>query len=60
MNISIELSILFMLFWQEEIKIREKILIICFIFDLNCLNDKEKWLKLSVYKKIQFLLSLGI
>ena len=50
MNISIELSILFMLFWQEEIKIREKILIICFIFDLNCLNDKEKWLKLSIYK----------
>ena len=47
MNISTELSILFMLFWQEE----EKILMICFIFYLNCLNDKEKWLKLSIYKK---------
>ena len=42
MNVSTELSILFMLFWQEEIKIKEKILMICFIFDLNCLNDKEK------------------
>ena len=42
MNISIELSTQFMLFWQEEIKIKEKILMICFIFDLNCLNDKEK------------------
>ena len=61
MNISTELSILFMLFWREEIKTKEKILMICFIFYLNCLNDKEKWLKLSIYiKKIQFPLSLGI
>ena len=51
MNVSTELSILFMLFWQEEIKIKEKILMICFIFDLNCLNDKEKVFKLSIYKK---------
>ena len=50
MNISTELSILFMLlwweeislFWREEIKTKEKILMICFIFYLNCLNDKEK------------------
>ena len=49
MNISTELSILFMLFWREEIKTKEKILMICFIFYLNCLNDKEKWLKLSIY-----------
>ena len=28
---------------------------ICFIFYLNCLNDKEKWLKLSIYKKYNFL-----
>ena len=68
MNISIELSILFMLFWRkemilfwrEEIKTKENILMICFIFYLNCLNDKEKGLKLSIYKKIQFSLSLGI
>ena len=34
---------------------------ICFIFYFNYLNDKEKWLKLSIYKKkIQFPLSLGI
>ena len=26
-------------------------LMICFIFYLNCLNDKEKGLKLSIYKK---------
>ena len=45
MNISTELSILFMLFWQEE----EKILMICFIFYLKCLNDKGKELKLSIY-----------
>ena len=50
MNISTELSIMFMLFWeeeimlfwQEEIKKKEKILMNCFIFYLNCLNDKEK------------------
>ena len=61
MNISTELSILFMLFWQEEIKTKENKLMICFIFYLNCLNDKEKLLKLSIYiKKIQFPLSLGI
>ena len=50
MNISTELSILFMLFWweeislfwREEIKTKEKILMICFIFYFNCLNDKEK------------------
>ena len=51
MNISTKLSILFMLFWWEEIKTKENILIICFIFYLNCLNDKEKALKLSIYKK---------
>jgi len=42
MNILIELSILFMLFWrkeimlfwQEEIKIKENILMNCFIFYL--------------------------
>ena len=27
---------------------------ICFIFYLNCLNDKEKGLKLSIYKKYNF------
>ena len=43
-----------MLFWWEEIKTKEKILMICFIFYLNCLNDKEKWLKLSIYKKYNF------
>ena len=48
------------LFWREEIKTKENILMICFIFYLNCLNDKEKGLKLSIYKKIQFSLSLGI
>ena len=47
------MSILFMLFWREKIKIKEKILMICFIFYLNCSNDKEKWLKMSIYKKIQ-------
>ena len=40
-----------MSFWQEKIKTREKILMIYFIFYLNCLNDKKKWLKLSIYKK---------
>ena len=64
MNISIELSILFMLFWREEImlfwreeiKIGEKILKIYFIFYPNCLNDKEKkMLKLSIYKNYNFL-----
>ena len=61
-NISTELSILCMLFWQEKIKIkiREKILMICFIFYLNCLNDKEKGLKFLIYKKIQIPVSLGI
>ena len=62
MNISIALSILFMLFWwkeimlfwQEEKKTKEKILMICFICYLNCLNDKEKLLKLSTYKKYNF------
>ena len=49
------LSIKFVLFWQEKKKIREKILMICFIFYLNCLNDKEKKLKLSIYKKYNFL-----
>ena len=44
-----------MLFWREKIKTREKILMICFIFYLNCLNDKEKWLILSIYKKYYFL-----
>ena len=59
--ILIELSILFMLFWWKKIKTRENILMICFIFYLSCLNDKEKRLKLSIYKKkIQFSLSLGI
>ena len=28
---------------------------ICFIFYLNCLNDKENGLKLSIYKKYNFL-----
>ena len=63
MNTSIELSILFMLFWREEImlfwqkeiKKKEKILMICFMIYLNYLNDKEKWLKLSIYKKYNFL-----
>ena len=50
-NILIELSILFMLFWREKIKTKRKILMICFIFYLNCLNDKEEGLKLSIYKK---------
>ena len=50
MNISIELSTQFMLFWQEEIKTKEKILIFFLIFYLNCLNDKERMLKLSIYK----------
>ena len=62
MNISTALSILFMLFWwkeimlfwREEIKTKEKILMICFICYLNCLNDKEKLLKLSTYKKYNF------
>ena len=53
-NILIELSILFMLFWQEEImlfwqkeiKTKEKILMIYFIFYLNYLNDKEKMVKI--------------
>ena len=49
MNISIELSTQFMLFWQEEIKTKEKILIFFLIFYLNCLNDKERKLKLSIY-----------
>ena len=40
-----------MLFWWKEIKTKENILMICFIFYLNCLNDKEKLLKLSIYKK---------
>ena len=59
MNISTALSFLFlvfwreeiMLFWQEDIKTKEKILMICFIFYLSYLNDKEKGLKLSIYKK---------
>ena len=55
MNILTELSIMFMLFWWEEIKTKEKILIICFIFYLNYLNDKEKGLKLLIYKKYNFL-----
>ena len=63
MNISTKLSILFMLFRQKEImlfmrekiKTKEKILIIYFIFYLNCLNDKEKLLKLLIYKKYTFL-----
>ena len=46
---------MFMLFWREEIKIREKILMIYFIFYLNCLNDKKSGLKLSIYKKYNFL-----
>ena len=62
MNISTALSILFMLFWwkeimlfwQEEKKTKEKILMICSICYLNCLNDKEKLLKLSTYKKYNF------
>ena len=62
MNISTELSIMFMLFWeeeimlfwQEEIKKKEKILMNCFIFYLNCLNDKEKQLTLSIYKEYNF------
>ena len=62
MNTSIELSILFMLFWREEImlfwqkeiKKKEKILMICFMIYLNYLNDKEKLLKLSIYKKYNF------
>ena len=61
MNILIELSILSMLFWREKIKTKENILMICFIFYLNYLNDKKKWLKLSINKKkIQFPLNLGI
>ena len=63
MNISTELSIIFMLlwwkeiilFWREEIKTKEKISMICYIFYLNCLNDIEKLLKLSIYKKYNFL-----
>ena len=51
---------MFMLFWWEKIKIKEKILMICFIFYLNRLNDKENGLKLSIYKKIQFPLRLRI
>ena len=43
-----------MLFWWENI------LMICFIFYLNCLNNKEKLLKFSIYKKYNFLLNLGI
>ena len=46
---------MFMLFWREKIKIRENILMICFIFYFNCLNDKENGLKLSIYKKYNFL-----
>ena len=42
MNVLTELSILFMLFWREEIKIKKKILMICFIFYFNCLSNKEK------------------
>ena len=53
-NILTKLSILFMLFWWEKIKIREKILMNCFLFYLNCLNDKENRLKLSIYKKYNF------
>ena len=45
---------MFMLFWWEKIKIKEKILMICFILYLNCLNDKENELKLSMYKKYNF------
>ena len=48
-NISKKFFILFMLFWGDKIKAREKILIICFIFYLNYLDDKEKGLKLSIY-----------
>ena len=51
---------MFMLFWREKIKIRENILMIYFIFYLYYLNDKENGLKLSIYKKIQFPLGLGI
>ena len=54
-NILTKLSILFMLYWREKIKTRKKILMIYFIFYLNCLNDKEKGLKLSIYKKYNFL-----
>ena len=35
-----------MLFRREKIKTKEKILIIYFIFYLNCLNDKEKMVKI--------------
>ena len=59
MNISIELFIIFMLFWWKEIKTKEKILMICFIFYLNCLNDKENLLKLSIYKKNIISFKLG-
>ena len=48
-----------MLFWREEIKTKEKILMICFIFYLSCLNDKEKWLKLSIYKKNSIFFKFG-
>ena len=44
-----------MFFWWEVIKIKGKILMICFIFYINCLNDKEKLIKLSIYKKYNFL-----
>ena len=40
------MSILFMLFWRENIKTMEKILMIYFIFYLNYLNDKEKRVKI--------------
>ena len=40
------LSILFMLFWLEEINIKEKILMIFFMLYLCCLNDKEKKVKI--------------
>ena len=48
-----------MLFWRKEIKTKENILMICFIFYLNCLNDKEKLLKLSIYKKNTIFFKLG-
>ena len=62
MNISTELSILFTLFWREEImlfwqedKDKGKYINDLFYIYLNCLNDKEKWLKLSIYKKYNSL-----
>ena len=38
----------------KKIKTMEKILMIYFIFYLNCLNNKENLLKLLIYKKKKY------